>query len=62
MIRIALLIAIFLASCNFLPVGQVVYEKQSDGWQVKYFIASYNGGVDQKTVDDMKALINKNLK
>ncbi len=64
MVRIAFLIcAVFLASCNFLPVGQVVYEKQQDNsWQVKYFIAPFDKGADQFDVDIVKDRLNKNVK
>lgn len=53
---------ILTTSCNFLPVGQVVYEKQDDGWYVKYFIASFDKGANQADVDMIKDKINQNIK
>lgn len=64
LLKLALIILTILAtSCNFLPVGQVVYEKQQDNsWQVKYFIAPFDKGADQVDVDIVKERLNQNIK
>lgn len=57
-----LLLTLLSTACNIVPVGQVVYEKQPDGWQVKYFISNFKDGADDGSVKNIQELLNKNLK
>lgn len=57
-----IIFAIVLTACNLIPVGQGIYEKTPDGWQLKYFICNFKDGATQELADKAREILNNTLK